>query len=194
MKINKIPDAYRWLFSIGAPALVCLIGWGQVINQNHQLRTKTLQAYQAEQHRVLKLIAQMIGREIVQARQSTPNHHSGDIQQTIITPILKTLGNVESDQAGQFYAISLGSDLANTAPQLSHIPLAELRRWPRFPAQPADQIYQWPPQNDRKRSFQPLKVRCLSPRKWTGANIHQTWSILGLRLRFLPIRPNRKLG
>lgn len=69
MKRNQIPEAYRWLLSIAAPAVICALGWGQVIIQNHHLRDKAVQTYQNEQRQVLAVATRAIGHQLVESRR-----------------------------------------------------------------------------------------------------------------------------
>ncbi|MBE9033268.1 hypothetical protein IQ266_26390, partial [filamentous cyanobacterium LEGE 11480] len=112
--MKKIPDAYRWLLSIGAPTLICLIGWGQVINQNHQLQSKTIRAHQTAQLKTLKILSQVIGRQIIQTRLHQPANQTIDVERTVVQPMLQGLS--QADQQAQFHALLVQPKMAIAPP------------------------------------------------------------------------------
>jgi diguanylate cyclase (GGDEF)-like protein len=142
VNMKKIPDAYRWLLSIGAPTLICLIGWGQVITQNHQLQAKTIRTHQTAQLKTLQVVAQMLGQRIIQARiQQHETPRPIDIDQTIVNPLLAQLSQPDN-RPGEFYAFAISADRLNAPPQFNPLPIAELRRFapapPLMPLSPPD--------------------------------------------------------
>jgi diguanylate cyclase (GGDEF)-like protein len=120
--MKKIPDAYRWLLSLGAPACICAIGWSQVITQNQQLQSKTILAHQTAQLKTLQVLSQMLGRQIIQARiQPLDPPHPIDVQRQIIQPMLANLSPADN-HSGEFYAFPVGAATPNGPPQVSDAP------------------------------------------------------------------------
>jgi diguanylate cyclase (GGDEF)-like protein len=128
VKMKKIPDAYRWLLSLGAPALICAIGWSQVITQNQQLQSKTILTHQSAQLKTLQVLSQMIGRQIIQARsQPLDRPDLTNVERNIIQPMLANLSPGDN-HAVEFYAFSVGADQLDGPPQFNDVPITELRR------------------------------------------------------------------
>jgi diguanylate cyclase (GGDEF)-like protein len=122
VNMKKIPDAYRWLLSLGAPACICAIGWSQVITQNQQLQSKTILAHQSAQLKTLQVLSQMLGRQIIQARiQPLDPTHSIDVQRQIIQPMLANLSPADN-HSGEFYAFPVGAATPSGPPQFSDVP------------------------------------------------------------------------
>jgi diguanylate cyclase (GGDEF)-like protein len=127
--MKQIPDTYRWLLSIGAPALVCLVGWHQVITQNQQLQSRTIRIHQHAQLKTLQTLSQMLGSQIIQARlQATANPVQAiDVQRQIIQPLLN-YSNPAADRPLEFYTFAVNADQAVVQARFHDIPIEELRR------------------------------------------------------------------
>jgi diguanylate cyclase (GGDEF)-like protein len=124
--MKKIPDAYRWLLSIGAPALICLVGWHQVITQNQQLQSKTIRTHQNAQLKILQMLSQHLGQQIIQARLQ-PTAAPIDVERQIIQPFLRR-SQPDENRPVEFYAFAVGTDSAIGPAQFHDIPIEELRR------------------------------------------------------------------
>lgn len=121
--MKKIPDAYRWLLSLGAPACICAIGWSQVITQNQQLQSKTILAHQTAQLKTLQVLSQMLGRQIIQARiQPLDPPHPIDVQRQIIQPMLANLSPADN-RSGEFYAFPVSAKPPLGPPPVSDAPI-----------------------------------------------------------------------
>jgi diguanylate cyclase (GGDEF)-like protein len=147
--MKKIPDAYRWLLSLGAPVCICAIGWSQVITQNQQLQSKTILAHQSAQLKTLQVLSQMLGRQIIQARiQPLDTPHPIDVQRQIVQPMLVNLSPADN-RSGEFYAFPVSPEQLSGPPQFSDIPppfgapVETLREWSERIAQ----LRQAPPPN-----------------------------------------------
>jgi diguanylate cyclase (GGDEF)-like protein len=126
--MQQIPDAYRWLLSIGTPALICAVGWSQVISQNQQLQAKTIRAHQSAQQNTLQVLSQVLGRQIIQARRQAPTTQPPiAADPKLIQPVLADLIKPENSQA-EFYAFPITANFAIVPPQFNDVPIAELRR------------------------------------------------------------------
>jgi diguanylate cyclase (GGDEF)-like protein len=127
--MKQIPDAYRWLLSIGAPTLICLVGWHQVITQNQQLQSRTVRTHQNAQLKTLQMLSQMLGTQIIQARQQLPSAPAQpiDVERQIIQPLLNR-SNPATDRPLEFYAFAVGADQAIVQARFHDIPIDELRR------------------------------------------------------------------
>ncbi len=123
MNMKKIPDAYRWLLSLGAPVCICAIGWTQVITQNQQLQSKTILTHQTAQLKTLQVLSQMLGRQIIQARiQPLTPPQPIDVQRQVVQPMLANLGP-DDNRAGEFYAFPVSAALPNGPSQFSDVPM-----------------------------------------------------------------------
>ncbi|MFM2430390.1 MAG: hypothetical protein RLZZ511_1603 [Cyanobacteriota bacterium] len=126
MKIQPIPETYRWLLSVGAPAMLCLVGWGQVIAQNQQLQTKTIRSYQQAQLHSLQILSHVMGRQIGEQRlRAKADQIPLNPQQQIVQPMLEQLTQLHPSV--RFYAFPISGPIAQLPTDLHDIPIGELR-------------------------------------------------------------------
>ncbi len=176
LKVNmkKIPDAYRWLLSIGAPALICLVGWHQVITQNQQLQSKTIRTHQNAQLKTLQMLSQHLGQQIIQARLQ-PTTAPIDVERQIIQPFLRRSQPVDNRPV-EFYAFAVGAHSAIGPAQFNDIPIDELRRLnPVIPSiGPTTQLPS-PPTNPPLPTPLPHWPMVQSRQGMTGLPSHGNW-------------------
>jgi diguanylate cyclase (GGDEF)-like protein len=126
VKRQPIPEIGQWLLSVGAPALLCLVGWGQVITQNQQLQTKTIRSYQQTQLHSLKILSHVMGHQIGNQRlQAKTAQTPLNPQQQIVQPMLDQLAQLHPTV--RFYAFPISGPSTNLPTDLHDIPIGELR-------------------------------------------------------------------